>query len=168
MNKHMAILKRKNVAVTPKVMAVFKNYAWPGNVRELENAIEGALNMISDGEAIDLCHLPNFFYSGNLSVTPQSNVEPAIEITLPPNNPSPSPGVSSVVAALKPADTLNTTAQENEPAPETSRRTSRQEVMEAMKMSNGLMKEAAQRLGISRQLLAYRLKKFKLERSEFE
>lgn len=34
------------------------NYHWPGNVRELENVIERAVNLIDNGERIQMKHLP--------------------------------------------------------------------------------------------------------------
>ncbi|KUO94658.1 sigma-54 interaction domain-containing protein [Ferroacidibacillus organovorans] len=44
--------------VSAEVMSFFLSYSWPGNVRELEHTIEGALNLVADGREIDLSHLP--------------------------------------------------------------------------------------------------------------
>jgi len=41
-------LNRKNISVSDGFFDKLKTYSWPGNIRELENAIERALNMLSD------------------------------------------------------------------------------------------------------------------------
>jgi arginine utilization regulatory protein len=172
MNKHMGALKRKNVAVSPGVMSVFKEYAWPGNVRELENAIEGALNMIGDGGFIEVGHLPAYFHSGSLSPPPGKGARPAAGRA--PGSPETSAPVPEGASAAPAGGPAGTGAEASpDAAPDAvgggpSRRTSRAEIMEAMRQSNGLLKDAARRLGVSRQLLAYRLKKHKLDRTEFE
>ncbi len=43
----------KNIErVSPELMDAFNRYHWPGNVRELEHSIEAAMNIIADGEQI--------------------------------------------------------------------------------------------------------------------
>lgn len=44
--------------VSDEVMNYFMAHAWPGNVRELEHVVEGAMNMASSGEEIQMVHLP--------------------------------------------------------------------------------------------------------------
>lgn len=41
-------LGKKNIAIADEFLQKLKTYHWPGNIRELENAIERALNMLSD------------------------------------------------------------------------------------------------------------------------
>jgi len=41
-------LGRKNISIADDFLQKLKAYNWPGNIRELENAIERALNMLSD------------------------------------------------------------------------------------------------------------------------
>ncbi len=38
--------------ISDEVSEALKNYSWPGNVRELENAIESAINYVSDDEHV--------------------------------------------------------------------------------------------------------------------
>ncbi|UQZ90262.1 transcriptional regulator [Deltaproteobacteria bacterium Smac51] len=138
MNKHMTILKKKNIPVSTEVMSVFKSYDWPGNVRELENVIEGALNMIKNGETIGLNHLPIYLQNQQtpaMPLPPQLMASPA----LPPFDHGDGP-----------------------------RRPGRREIVEAMSHTCGSLKDAARRLGISRQLLSYHLKKYGLTRQEFD
>ena len=139
-NKHMAILKKKPHGLLPEVMAIFKDYRWPGNVRELENVIEGAINVVGDGESIGPAHLPPYFRH----ISPHSKNIHEQETSwgsLPP----PLPVVRE------------------EPV-----KVGRREVVEAMSRSRGSLKEAAQALGVSRQVLAYRLKKYGLNRQDFD
>lgn len=45
--------------IDPAGLALFMAHSWPGNVRELEHVIEGAMNIIGEGETvINLRHLP--------------------------------------------------------------------------------------------------------------
>ncbi|MBN6188885.1 sigma 54-interacting transcriptional regulator [Aneurinibacillus sp. BA2021] len=45
--------------IHPDVLETFHAYSWPGNVRELEHAIEGAMNFIADETEITMEHLPH-------------------------------------------------------------------------------------------------------------
>lgn len=54
-------LGRKNISIADDFLQKLKAYNWPGNIRELENAIERALNMLSDDGtlATNLLHFDN-------------------------------------------------------------------------------------------------------------
>lgn len=53
-------IKEKQISsVEKKVQDLFNAYAWPGNLRELRNVIEGAFNL-AEGETITLSHLPRY------------------------------------------------------------------------------------------------------------
>ncbi|MCT8136546.1 sigma 54-interacting transcriptional regulator [Anaerobacillus sp. CMMVII] len=47
--------------IDEEILHLFYDYDWPGNVRELEHVIEGAMNLIVDEDRIDFTHLPNHF-----------------------------------------------------------------------------------------------------------
>jgi len=49
--KYSQRMKRRIEAISPRTMAVLKNYAWPGNVRELQNFIERAV-ILSPGSSL--------------------------------------------------------------------------------------------------------------------
>ncbi|MDR1109947.1 MAG: sigma 54-interacting transcriptional regulator [Deltaproteobacteria bacterium] len=143
-NKHQAKLGKMAPGVSPEAMDLFKLHGWPGNVRELENVIEGALNVVHDGETIGIAHLPQYFRP--TEAAPVQAPWPAAPIpawpwgTLPP------------------------------PAPPGGRagRPGRGEIIEALTQTRGSLKDASCLLGISRQLLAYRLKKYNLSRRQFD
>lgn len=46
--------------VSESVSRFFKKYKWPGNIRELKNVIEGAVCIMQDGEEIQLKHMPYY------------------------------------------------------------------------------------------------------------
>jgi sigma-54 dependent transcriptional regulator, acetoin dehydrogenase operon transcriptional activator AcoR len=45
-------LGKRNIAVSEDFLDKVKTYSWPGNIRELENAIERALNLLSDDSTL--------------------------------------------------------------------------------------------------------------------
>jgi two-component system response regulator AtoC len=57
MKKSSQKLSKKANAISPRALEVLLDYDWPGNVRELENVIERATILCADG-VIDTPHLP--------------------------------------------------------------------------------------------------------------
>ena len=51
-NKYNYKLNKKIKGISKDVLNRFLEYSWPGNVRELENFMEGAMNMVPEGEFI--------------------------------------------------------------------------------------------------------------------
>ncbi len=47
--------------ITPSVIARLNAYPWPGNVRELSNLVEYLVNVVPDGDPIDVDLLPPYF-----------------------------------------------------------------------------------------------------------
>ncbi|MDR2945855.1 MAG: sigma 54-interacting transcriptional regulator [Candidatus Adiutrix sp.] len=148
-NKHTAILKKKTSGLTGEAMLILKHHHWPGNVRELENVIEGALNIIPDNGMIDVSHLPHYFR--HLIIASPEPSAPGGAAFQPPRPalatplPSPSAPLDSI-GLFKPG---------------------RDEIMATMIAARGSITEAARRLGVSRQRLAYRLKKLGLTKEQF-
>lgn len=54
-------LNRKNISISEDFLDKLKTYSWPGNIREMENAIERALNLLSDNGVLvpELLHFDN-------------------------------------------------------------------------------------------------------------
>ncbi len=59
--KHNAMLFKNVTRISDEVLDLFKNYNWPGNVRELEHVIEGAMNIVGTEEVIRIQHLQTHF-----------------------------------------------------------------------------------------------------------
>lgn len=144
--------------VSPEVMELFVGYTWPGNIRELEHLLEGAMNIVGLSDKIELKHFSAAF--DTLNVFGENLNEPL----------SPTPGLPPVV--LHPP-------QEEAGAPPTpagfsSNLQAEQNVLEktalqkALLETHGNVSRAAKLLGISRQLLTYKMKKHSLNRKVFE
>ena len=51
-NKYNIQINKNIESLSHIVLKEFKKYSWPGNIRELENFIEGAMNMVSQGDRV--------------------------------------------------------------------------------------------------------------------
>ncbi|ATW28938.1 hypothetical protein DCMF_26925 [Candidatus Formimonas warabiya] len=119
-----------------EVISAFKNYHWPGNVRQLKHTIECAMNIIPSQEKfISPSHIPKY-----LGLFSQDNIELKIEPT---------------EQEVKKNHTLSVLSQIKEQEKDL--------IINALKKSKGNVARAAEELGMSRQLLQYRLKRLNLK-----
>ena len=151
-----------------------RNYSWPGNIRELENLVASSINMSEDETILSLDHLPDHY----LYQTDQRFFG---------NQPSGDErlmyyGVASGDAREKedagqfpgfyagPQNIVSPPANAR-PEEETNRNAYEQEELSILKeqlaVTNGKLTLAAKNLGISRQLLCYKMKKYNLSRFDF-
>ncbi|HVT99835.1 MAG TPA: sigma-54 dependent transcriptional regulator [Acidobacteriaceae bacterium] len=123
--------------VSPRARLILERHPWPGNVRELENAI-GHAAMMAEGNEIDAGDLPEALLgdpaSGRSNDRPDSNA-------------TASPAISS--SASVPEDA---SLAEHE----------RQLVVSALEKVQGNQSQAARALGIGRDALRYKMKKYGL------
>ncbi len=145
-------------AVSPAVMELFVGYGWPGNVRELEHLLEGAMNIVGLGEQIDLKH-----FSASLDAF---NVE--ADGAAPPSAPTESGRQPEPVAPRNeegaPAQAAATAAKTLH---EEQHHAEKAALQRALRQQGGNVSRAAAALGISRQLLTYKMKKHHLTRLDF-
>jgi DNA-binding NtrC family response regulator len=126
----------------PRARDLLLAYPWPGNVRELSHVIERAV-LWSRGPTLDAEHLS--------LTTPESAWEPAEH----PAEPAP-----AAPAEPAPAGATSATGVTTLPPPGMDlERWERAMIEQALRESDGNQTRAAQRLGISRDTLRYRLKK---------
>ena len=118
--------------VSTPVLDAFYQHAWPGNIRELQHAIEGAMNLVSTEQEIEMHHLPSLFLS-NLLTAAKSSPAAKINCTEP-------------TKLIEQRDTIE-----------------KELILAAFKKSNGNITWAAKSLGLTRQLLQYKLKKYNLK-----
>lgn len=127
---------RNITSVSAEALALLKAYSWPGNIRELRNVIERAI-ILCDGDEIRPQHFPAEIGAGQPS-------------------PAPSP------AAPRPGDS----------APSNGHRLNLKEavaqleedlIRRALSLADGNQTQAANALGISRDELRYRMRKYQLE-----
>ncbi|MCP4720719.1 MAG: Fis family transcriptional regulator, partial [Desulfobacteraceae bacterium] len=131
--------------ISQEVFDLFTAYQWPGNIRELEHLIEGAMNMAGQEEILGLEH-----FTPGLDSLEKIELENWDTPGLPAQNletltgKSSSPGLASIQADQE-----------------------KKAVENALSTSQGNVSQAAKKLGISRQLLHYKIKKYKLFRVDF-
>jgi transcriptional regulator with GAF, ATPase, and Fis domain len=131
--------------IEPGARELLLAYPWPGNVRELSHVIERAV-LWSRGSTLDVEHLS--------LTTPVTTPQAANESTERPADPTPAP-TSEPATAGAGAPSLPPPGMDLE-------RWERAMIEQALRECDGNQTRAAQRLGISRDTLRYRLKKFGL------
>ncbi|WP_332632281.1 sigma-54 interaction domain-containing protein [Halalkalibacter flavus] len=60
--------------LSEEVTLLLVSYDWPGNIRELEHVIEGAMNLMIDEDMIEVRHLPFHFRHKSHSVSLSSDI----------------------------------------------------------------------------------------------
>jgi arginine utilization regulatory protein len=116
-----------------KLNKLFINYYWPGNVRELKNIIEGLYNLINNNEEIiSYRYLPGYIKDRLKKINPYYDKE-VLDVNLGENY---------------------------FPLKSTIERIELTAIKKYMKKENGNITAAAERLGISRQLLDYKMQKY--------
>jgi arginine utilization regulatory protein len=146
-------LGKRVSGISGQVMAFFQRYPWPGNVRELAHVVEGTMTVMGDETRIERHHLPVHFFhpefgdlSGNGAVSQTAAAKPQAAREEPPGRPAGAKG----------------------DLPDRQRRRECDLIAAQLAATGGNAAEAARRLGISRQLLHYKLKKYCLKREDFK
>ncbi len=158
LDKHSRALGKGIPRISPEVLALFDRYPWPGNVRELEHVIESAMNMVQPNEVISFNHLHGHF-SAQFENWPSEERAPAIPLTEISGHPAadskrvPAQQLASSVASKS----LMEIRSEGE----------KTAIINALINANGNVSKAAGSIGISRQLLHYKMKKYHLNRADF-
>ena len=153
-------------SVSESVMARFLSYSWPGNVRELEHVLEGALNMAWDQDLITADHLRSHFYTG-----PESRIPKQADV-LEPQHPGHDGSAAAILPALPPPPAgrpngAGDMLPEGQTLVQTQQARELQAIRQAMARQRGNVTRAAAKLGISRQLLHYKLRKYAIDRRQF-
>jgi len=125
--------------LSPRARLLLERHPWPGNVRELENVLGHACMMAETGE-IDVADLPSAVVGTPASQVKLANGDAtAIPTTAPPEIPAPPVAEDASLA-------------EHE----------RQLVVTALEKAQGNQSQAARALGIGRDALRYKMKKYGL------
>ena len=151
------ILARKNqklgkqvTGIDMQVMEAFERHSWPGNVRELEHLIEGAMNLAGPAKVLEINHLP-FPLEGQ---TGQGFPE------------HPSAATRGRIRLRFPAAS-ETEAKQGKTLAETKMAHEMNSIVDALLQSRGNAARAARRLGISPQLMNYKLKRLNINRKDY-
>lgn len=138
-NKYKSEFRSSVKKIDPFLIDSFRNYNWPGNVRELEHVIESAMNMIdSDEEILKQNHLSTYLQQRILS----------IDTCDKKNSPN---------FIFSNEKKLHVILDDVE----------RQVIIERLSKNQGNITQTAEDLGIFRQALQYRIKKYKIEKGEY-
>ncbi len=137
----------KNVlGVDHEVLDYFMKFPWPGNVRQLKACVESAMNFAADGSLITFHDLPQYVFESSLS--PEDRYRQRLQMT----------NQKSTMYASPKKD-----SSKEESVMDSIWNDEREEIIQALRRSKGNMTKAAQSLGISRQLLFYRCKKYRIK-----
>ncbi len=149
-DKYNREMDKQVTGISSKVKEMFYHYRWPGNVRELMHCIECSVNLVQKSETlIQPEHLPRYLVIGIQSEKASSTLV---------HNDSP-PGFFSTEISL------HNTGWEDKNCTniiEQIQQQEKKEIITALKESRGNIAQAAASLGLSRQKLHYRLKKYNL------
>ncbi|MBF0530744.1 MAG: sigma 54-interacting transcriptional regulator [Deltaproteobacteria bacterium] len=156
-NKFNMMLGKNIVGVTPEVMDFFLSYPWPGNIRELEHIIEGAINIIEQEDRIDIRHLPRHFFWHKIEKTHEKNYE-TTDLTV-----SPKVRMWPSKEELDKPKKQDSSNQDERLLQKFQHESERRMIQEALVEAAGNIARAARRLGLSRQLLSYKLKRHGLK-----
>jgi len=141
------VMDKQVKQVSDSVMALFKTHHWPGNVRELEHVLEGAMNLVENEGHIQSIHLKShmaFFKTRHSSDTYKEVF-----------------GNNSEGAVLSRQEATMS-------LPENSRQNEIQLIKNALKKTAGQQSTASRILGISPQLLNYKMKKYRMNIKDFQ
>jgi arginine utilization regulatory protein len=161
--KHSRALGRRVDDISSDVLALFNRYDWPGNVRELEHVIEGAINLVVSSRTIERRHLQSL-----LTAWQRLHKEPDHFPSSGAGMPSDRYSSGGQRHGCDPelADEGRLRPKEKR-LPEIQADLEKQMVCNALAASRGNITRAAQRIGISRQLLGYKIKKYRISRRNF-
>jgi two-component system, NtrC family, response regulator AtoC len=163
----------KGVALTlsKRALDLLERYDWPGNVRELKNVIERAV-VLCTGPTLDVEHLPPELTenapraSGPRFSPPASTGSTSAALAPPPGPASSSRAPASAISPSYAA--AHASSGEGDPSVRLRQelaKLEREKVLEALEESGGNQTLAAERLGVSRRTLVYRLSAFGLTRA---
>jgi arginine utilization regulatory protein len=145
-NRYNQLFQMEVLGVSEEVWQFFYEYDWPGNVRELQHMIEGAMNLMGNEPQIQMQHLPIHRRLPRFSIQSGERIADAPKSlwTLPQTNVE-----NTSILPLKEK------MEEFESA----------YIQSVLDMYNGNISKAAKALGVSRQSLQYRLRKFRQNQS---
>jgi len=132
------MLDKSVQGISSKILDLFKSYPWPGNVREIEHVIESAMHLVDKSNILKMCHLPSHL---SLFLEEQTRIDD--------DNPKKS-------IKRKPTF-LSEIRTESELSV----------IHKALEKTHGRPSDAARLIGISPQLMNYKIKKYKINREQY-
>ncbi|UQZ90178.1 transcriptional regulator [Deltaproteobacteria bacterium Smac51] len=160
--KYNKLLRKKVLHFDAESKKWLRRYPWPGNVRELENLVAGSINLTDKENVLTRAHLPDhylyqierqesgetMFFSGIGDFSQAVFANPGAM-----SGPPPSMGGRK--------------RRKPDGAAEAFEREERANLEECLIKTGGKVGMAAEMLGISRQLMHYKMKKYSLSRYDY-
>ncbi len=144
-------MQKQVAGISDEVRNMFQKYNWPGNVRELMHCIECAFNLTHEHRSlIRPDHLPKYMLTAMQEYKTGYQSMP-LRLTL-----------NQVEQTLQEAETSTNQLPAGNII-EQLKQQEKEEIIFALKKSKGNIARAAEELGLSRQRLHYRLKKYDLQ-----
>ena len=162
LQKYNQILGKKLRNISPKLIDFFYRYPWPGNVREMEHVIESAVNMAGESdETLKLEHC----YFANILGNDQSEMLSCYKASPPcPNDTfceknSPQ---ATLINAPSSQNNMKDSSCGRLKLADTRRQLEETTIVSALETTLGNISKASKLLGLSRQLLGYKINKYGL------
>jgi len=155
LQRYNQILGRKIQNISPELIDFFCKYPWPGNVREMEHIIESAVNMTGENDKtlkLEHCYFANLF--GKDQNNGFSPVQDPFSCSNRYHDLHDDIQEYLIPAKTPPQNTLKLNDNKIE--------WERTAIIKALETARGNISKAARVLGISRQLLGYKLNKHDL------
>lgn len=149
------------LGVDDAVMTCFYEFSWPGNVRQLKTCIESAMNFAEDGNYICLKDLPVYVFEDN--DTPENRYRRYLTQSESNHEKSSEFSQKENTSAYLSGNNRIAFDDENDGLLRSIERAKRSEIIEAIRNAEGNLAKAARSLGISRQLMYYRVKKYNIK-----
>ena len=145
------------------------SYSWPGNVRELENLVAGAINMVEDDLVLTMAHLPEhyLYLAEKDEVYSDTNSDANHNSTLEGQNSQGRVKDDVLEANLFYPELDFGASLTSVPGLATWQVEEMGIITKHLKEARGKLTVTAASLGISRQLLRYKMNKYGLKRYEF-
>ncbi|EHL08369.1 PAS modulated Fis family sigma54 specific transcriptional regulator [Desulfitobacterium sp. LBE] len=137
---------RKHIlALDDEVLGFFLKFPWPGNVRQLKHCIESAMNFVTDEDLrISKDHLPVYLFSIDNAANhgAQGSSPPKEPVDRNRESKPPEPESTGVFSAIVQKE--------------------KEQIIKALMENQGNVSKTAKQLGMHRQSLIYRIKKYKI------
>ncbi|MBQ6810979.1 MAG: sigma 54-interacting transcriptional regulator [Firmicutes bacterium] len=141
--KYNARFDKNILGIENEVMDYFMSFSWPGNVRQLKACVESAMNFASNDRKIHFSDLPPYIFENGES--PEDRYRQMAHKT----------PAEQTAPIRKKTDGLLLS--------EEIRQREKEDIIETLKQTKGNVSQAARLLGMRRQSLQYRMKKYNIK-----